>query len=591
MVGRMLQLKFTENDSILFSSLLDLCDSEMISVGDIEIICGDGQTVFLHKIVFIFAYPHLAEILPSDGSKVVLLIPECNSENVISARNTLYLDGFRKPLQTILEEGSTTTKMEDIEIHDNNIDENVDANSDRSSDELDDIYKCNDENLRKIEIDEELKDENKNSKQSVRTALRLYNSTMDSLNKKETYKSWKHLEETPEEDLIENLCMFLKSVVKPDGSLYSYSSLKVLLNSLARYLRHRKLDIKRDRRFKSVSRTLKARYQLQGKSFDYERDYSDLKEEENKIAENTRRSMETALKLYNITMNSLNIQYPSKFWKHLQETPEEEVVENLCMFLKVVKKPDGTDYNSSSLVTFLRSLTTFLNSTFNKDIRRENRFKKVAEALKAKCRDLHKIGKVLGINGSTPLREEDLRQALVKGSIGKNDPVSLLTLIQYNLSSVVKPTEMFDILNGDFEYGSLSENEVPAYITYTPRRFNKKKIQKRIFFDPENPELCPVRNILFYMSKKTQEQSKPDQPFFLAVNSGAYQDLEKNTWYLDQPIRKSFLSMLKNALIKAGVNLAGQKITAKSAWISQNSEEWSKTHIKKKHILYKHYYK
>ena len=75
--------------------------------------------------------------------------------------------------------------MEDIEIHDNNIDENFDANSDRSGDELDDIYKYNDENLRKIEIDEELKDENKNSKQSVRTALRLYNSTMDSLNKKE----------------------------------------------------------------------------------------------------------------------------------------------------------------------------------------------------------------------------------------------------------------------------------------------------------------------------------------------------------------------------------------------------------------------
>ena len=63
MVGRILQLKSMEDDSMFFSSLLDLCDSEIISVGDIEIVCGDGQTVYIHKIVFKFAFLTFTEAL------------------------------------------------------------------------------------------------------------------------------------------------------------------------------------------------------------------------------------------------------------------------------------------------------------------------------------------------------------------------------------------------------------------------------------------------------------------------------------------------------------------------------------------------
>ena len=104
MAGQLLQLRSIENDSIFFSSLLDQCDSEMISVGDVEIICGDGQTVYVHKIVFNFAYPHFSEVLQNDQSnnKIVIIIPECVSDIVIEARNALYLDGLTKPLDSIL---------------------------------------------------------------------------------------------------------------------------------------------------------------------------------------------------------------------------------------------------------------------------------------------------------------------------------------------------------------------------------------------------------------------------------------------------------------------------------------------------------
>ena len=301
MVRRMLQIKSMDDDSTLFSSLLDLCDSKMTSVGDIEIVCGDGKTVCLHKIVFNFAYPKLAAVLPNDDGKVVIIIPGCDSETVMEARNTLYLDGLTKPLETIIEEGfgSHITKAESTEPNDdiNSSDEEcsflqiagrkinesgakgdwvtVDnfiavAENEMSSDiheesSVEDNYDSfiivndNEKNSGIIEEEykeEKVKDENKNTKRSDEHTRRIYNSTMEALNEKDSSRNWKPLEETPKEDLVENLCMFLKSASKPDGTPYNASTLVTYHSGLARLLSYRDLDIRKDERFKKVTETL-----------------------------------------------------------------------------------------------------------------------------------------------------------------------------------------------------------------------------------------------------------------------------------------------------------------------------------------------
>ena len=73
-------------------------------------------------------------------------------------------------------------------------------------------------------------------------------------------KTWKHLDETPEEDLVENLCMFLKSVTKPDGSLYNSNTLKTCLNALSRHLiNSRDIDIKKGDGFSKIRDILNTR--------------------------------------------------------------------------------------------------------------------------------------------------------------------------------------------------------------------------------------------------------------------------------------------------------------------------------------------
>ena len=58
------------------------------------------------------------------------------------------------------------------------------------------------------------------------------------------------------------------------------------------------------------------------------------------------------------------------------------------------------------------------------------------------------------------------------------------------------------------------------------------------------------------------------------LNLNAIEHPEERKWFLDQKLGfNSFRALLRNALIKAGVNLEGQKITSKSVWKSQKKEK------------------
>ena len=279
------------------------------------------------------------------------------------------------------------------------------------------------------------------------------------------------------------------------------------------------------------------------------------------------------MRIYNSTIDSLKAVEPSKAWKHLDETPEEDLVENLCMFLKSVTKPDGSLYNSSSLQTFLNALSRYLINSRDIDIKKDSQFRKIRDILKTRTNESHNMGQLPGIHGSTPLMEDDLKKALSSGTIGRNNPLSLITLVQFCLLKSTNAVEIHDILNGDFDLGPSNENGFPEFITLTHRvsRHNAKVKKSFITLDSKSPDLCPVRNILFYMSKKTPEQSKSDQPFFLGVMHGSLTRPKGDAWYFDHRLGKNpFGNLLKKALVKAGVDLTGQKITPRSVRMVTN---------------------
>ena len=135
--------------------------------------------------------------------------------------------------------------------------------------------------------------------------------------------------------------------------------------------------------------------------------------------------------------------------------------------------------------------------------------------------------------------------------------------------------EITKLSNKDLEFGPNNDKGFPEYIAFSHRvKSSKDKNKCYVLPDFQRPELCPVKNILFYMSKKTPEQSKPDQPFFLMLNLIAIDRPEEKQWFLNHKLGiNSFRSLLRNALIKAGVNLEGQKITSISVCKSRNREK------------------
>jgi len=478
MVGRTLQVKAMEDDSMLFSSLLDLCDSEMISVGDIEIVCSDGQKVYLHKIVFNFAYPHLTDILPNDQSSTVIIIPECDSETAISARNALYLDGDPKPLQTILENG-LGEHVPKLECKENNDDNSV----------VD---------------DEQHKDENGDQTNPLNKIYK------DESIQKEQNDSW---------------------------------------ITVDKFIGVDKFDKKN-------------------------KDVTDDKEKT--MPYNTKKTIGMALKTYNLTMDLLLNENLPKYGNILMKLRIMNWLRISASSLKLLLNY-GSFYNPGSLRAFLTGLNHHLSFRDRDiDIKRDRRFWKVWDILKARSREIEKMGELPGIHGSTPLREEDLEKALSSGTMGRSNPLSLVTLVYYNLlcaSPYVEETTK--LLNGDFEYGPTNENGFPEYIAFSHKvRSSEEIIKSYVTPDSKRPVFCPVQNILFYMSKKTPEQSRADQPFFLMLNLNAIEHPEERKWFLDQKLGfNSFRALLRNALIKAGVNLEGQKITSKSVWKSQKKEK------------------
>ena len=95
-----INLKFLDKESLLFQSIIQHCSTR--NLADVKIIAKYGKEIFLHRIVLIFAFPNLSEILPGDDS-VTIIINDVVGEDLINARNSLYQNGDPEPLGYILE--------------------------------------------------------------------------------------------------------------------------------------------------------------------------------------------------------------------------------------------------------------------------------------------------------------------------------------------------------------------------------------------------------------------------------------------------------------------------------------------------------
>ena len=270
---------------------------------------------------------------------------------------------------------------------------------------------------------------------------------------------------------------------------------------------------------------------------------------------NTRRGERTAVNLYNSVMESFNKVDSSKEWKFIDDTPEDELPTNLCKFFMCLVKSDGTPYNSNVVRQYYINIARYLNSTRSIEIKSNKKYESVCETVKRRCKEIEEDGLVPGINQSTAFRKEDIKKAFDRGFFGKDSPEALITAVTFNLTVHLGCNSSADIkklVNSDFTFGPLNDQGYPEYIQL---RDNK------VTWSAESP-VCPVTNIAFYQSKKTQLQLAPGMPFLLLP---VMNTTDAKNWFQDIAMGKNNIETLfRRKLEKSGVDITDQKISLSS---------------------------
>ena len=85
--------------------------------------------------------------------------------------------------------------------------------------------------------------------------------------------------------------------------------------------------------------------------------------------------------------------------------------------------------------------------------------------------------------------------------------------------------------------------------------------------DVDCPEICPVRTIMEYERRKPEECKGPDKFFFLGVKNIARTNPDLHPiWFANCRMgRNTLQNNLKNAMVKLGVDVKAEHISATSA--------------------------
>ena len=255
-------------------------------------------------------------------------------------------------------------------------------------------------------------------------------------------------------------------------------------------------------------------------------------------SKNTKKLINCTISMYNQTMESLNAKEGSNSYKLLDEASLDELPHNLCKFFMVCVKTDGSKFNASSLNTFYRMLVRYLKLRDENpvDISVDVRFKKVLEVVKARSLESAKAGKRPGINASQSLTSQQLKQLMDSDAMSKENPRGLISLVHYILMTGFgcrARDECRAITNGDLVFGPESTIQgLPQYFSLSERitktrrgsKNGKRDVEGRVYLDKDYPNLCPVRTLLHYQSKKTNKQLSDDFAFLLSVKQSAEKD-------------------------------------------------------------------
>lgn len=288
-----------------------------------------------------------------------------------------------------------------------------------------------------------------------------------------------------------------------------------------------------------------------------------LQEQQNS---NTRKKTTNDVKLFQSYLNSQNeTRYP-------QLIPPCDLDGHISGFLLSVRKKDGTEFEPSTLRSFVSSINRHLiMNGYKFSVMADAQFRRCREILAAKQKQLKSLGKGNKPRAADEITDDDIDSMYSKKVLGPDSPSSLIYSLWLicTLHFGMRPgKETHDLKWGDIQLrADVDGNE---YLVYTQERQTKtrtgsnprdvRKTKPRAYAIPQQPERDPVALYKKYRTVRPGEMSEPDSPFFLSIN---YNYKNGHPWYKKQPMGINKLYQIMNDLKKgAGIDSTDKRLTA-----------------------------
>lgn len=211
--------------------------------------------------------------------------------------------------------------------------------------------------------------------------------------------------------------------------------------------------------------------------------------------------------------------------------PPHELNLLLCTFILSVKKKDGTEYEPTTLRSYLSSIDRYMKmKSYPVSIINDIQFSKCRSILKLKQKELKGMGKGNKPRAADEITDTELEKMYETKTLGGHSPSSLLysLWLMCTTNFGMRPgKEIHDLKWGDVELRKDMEND-KEYLIYTQERQTKtrtganardvRKVKPRAYPNEENPHKDPVWLYKLYSSKRPVEMLGPDSAFFLTIN-------------------------------------------------------------------------
>lgn len=265
----------------------------------------------------------------------------------------------------------------------------------------------------------------------------------------------------------------------------------------------------------------------------------------------------------------------------IEEIPPADLDRYLSKFLLSVRKKSGEEYEPTTLRGFISSVDRYLiKFRYSESIITGQSFTNTRDVLKSKQKQLKRLGKGNKPQEASPLTDDEITALFTSRVMGTHSPQALINILWFNNClhfGLRGSKEQRDLKWGDIELKTdLNGKEYLEYSTERQTKTrpgdnpaNRRAVKPRMFENKAvGPERDPVFAYKLYRSKRPEQTSSPNSPFYLAVNHCHSQEISHEyckPWFKVQPMGVNKLnSLMKDCAVKAGIG-ANKRITNHSA--------------------------